>query len=559
MLENYQRIKDYPVLPTLEMGKVEDVFAMLPVEGIPTYVGELYLELHRATLTTQARTKQLNRQGEHRLVEAEAFAALAGGEYPHERLDAAWQDLLYNQFHDVLPGSSIHEVYEDTVPQLEAVVATATGIRDGALGSGSGAWAIANPTLDTRPLSVIIPDGNGWLGGDLIQQRVEGGVLVHQAGETLGGLETRVLPAGSEQGGTGHAPDNAARAERTASGHTIENGVIRVEIGADGTLHRVFDKRANRDALSERGNQLWAYVDRPRAWDAWDIDETYESNGFEITGVDRIEIVEEGPFRAAVRVTRTWRDSTFVQTYRLTADSSRVDIHTTIDWHERLMLVRAQFPTAIHTHEAIYETMFGVHKRPTHRNTAWDRARFEVSAHRFVDLSEPDYGVALLNDAKYGHSAHNGTLGISLIRGSIFPDPLADEGTHEFTYALYPHEGDWIDGGVTAEARALNAPLIAVPVEAGTAARQPFVTQEGVTLGLGALKRAHDGDGLVLRVYEQHGVRGATTLSFDRPFSRVTRVNLLEEEVEGEEVIHDGATVTLTVRPFEIVTLLLEE
>jgi alpha-mannosidase len=222
------------------------------------------------------------------------------------------------------------------------------------------------------------------------------------------------------------------------------------------------------------------------------------------------------------------------------------------------MLVRTKFPTTIHTHEGIFETMYGVHKRPTNRNTAWERARFEVSAHRFVDLSEPTYGVALMNDAKYGHSAVDGTLGISLVRGPLYPDPFADEGTHEFTYAFFPHVGDWIDANVTAEARALNAPLIALPVAEDAASKPAFVRNEGVVLGLGALKKAHDRDGVTLRVYEQHGARGETSLVFDRPVKAVHRTNLLEEDTDGEDITIDGSTLSFIVRPFEIVTLVLE-
>jgi alpha-mannosidase len=548
MLENYARIKGYPILPTLEMGKVEDFFA--------------YLELHRATLTTQALVKQLNRQGEHRLVEAETFATLAtlhGADYPHDRLDAAWQDLLYNQFHDILPGSSIHEVYQDTHPQMQEVVDTATRIRDISVatnaGIGTGSWAIVNPTLDERPLSVVLPADTVISGAH--QQEVEGGILVHNMAETIGGLETRVFSTGSE------APDSTASPERVQvngdnDGYSLENAYLRVEIGADGTLHSVFDKRTKRETLKDRGNQLWAYVDRPRAWDAWDIDETYETIGEEITAVDVLELVEEGPLRAAVRVTRTWRDSTFVQTYRLTEESSRIDIRTRIDWHERMMLVRALFPTTVRTHEATFETMYGVHKRSTNRNTTWERARFEVSAHRFADLSEPNYGVALLNDAKFGHSGYDGVLGMSLVRGPIYPDPFADEGEHNFTYSFFPHVGDWVEGNVTAEARALNAPLVAVPVSVDAQSKPPFITNRGVPLGLGTMKKAHDRDGIVIRLYEQHGMTGETSLTFDRPVKAFSRTNLLEEDVEGQEITHDGNTLTFNVRSFELVTLVVE-
>lgn len=373
MLEKYNRIKDYPVLPRLEMGKVEDFFAKLPSSGLPVYVGELYLELHRATLTTQAAVKQLNRQSEHRLVEAESFAALAardGAAYPHAEIDSGWQDLLYNQFHDILPGSSINEVYQDTEPQLQAVVDNATRIRDEAIaarvGAGTGAYAITNTTFDSRPLTALLP-ADAEIGGRHTQ-KVSDGVLIRNNTEHLGAFETRVFSAESESTDSSSSIE-AVSATVVDSSNVLENNLVRVEIGADGTLHSVFDKRVNRETLKDRGNQLWAYSDKPRAWDAWDIDETYETIGEEIHGVESIEIVEEGPIRAAVRVTRTFRNSTFVQTYQLMAESSRVDIETKIDWHERLTLVRTKFPTTVHTHEATFETMYGVHKRPTDRKS----------------------------------------------------------------------------------------------------------------------------------------------------------------------------------------------
>ncbi|HEV2128925.1 MAG TPA: glycoside hydrolase family 38 C-terminal domain-containing protein, partial [Thermomicrobiales bacterium] len=559
MLQNYDRIKDYPVLPKLEMGMVEQFYDSLPREGLPTWVGEMYLELHRATLTTQALAKQLNRQGEHRLVEAEAFATLAsldGADYPKAELDAAWQDLLYNQFHDILPGSSIREVYRDTHPQLLEVIATAITVRDEAIaartGSGMDTFAITNPDLNARPLTALLPEGSD--AGNLPSQRVEDGVLVHAPATTLGGFASIIVSSAAEDASkTG----GVSATLRDSGAVTLKNGELTVEVGADGTLHRVFDRRVNREALSDRGNQLWAYVDRPRAWDAWDIDETYENAGMEITDVDSMEMIEEGPHRAAVRVTRSWRSSRFVQTYRLLSGSSRIDIDTQIDWHERLMLIRALFPTGVQSHEATFETMFGVQRRATHQNTSWERARFEAGAHRFVDLSEPAYGVALLNDAKYGHSAHGSTLGVSLVRGPLHPDPFADEGEHRFTYSLFPHIGDWVDGGVTREARALNAPLVVTAAASDATGREAFVASTGIELGLGALKRAHDQDGIVLRVYEPHGARGQAQLTFTETPASVTRVTILEEPQKEREVTLNGNTAAFEIGPFEVVSLLI--
>jgi len=539
MLENYARIREFPALPRLRMGKVEEFFASLPTEGIPTYVGELYLELHRATLTTQGLVKRLNREAEHRLVEAETFATIAyldGAVYPHEEIDGAWKKLLLNQFHDILPGSSIHEVYEDSHQSLSEAVATATTVRDNALGATSGETImVTNPSPWPRPLSVTTPDGT----------------FIHDARTLIDGFATIALPANAP------AASNPVTADRTKDGgYILENSLLQVEIGADGTLHGVFDKEHQRETLSDRANQLWAYMDRPRAWDAWDIDETYEIAGEEITSVASIELLNSGDHRASVRVIRNWRSSRFAQTYHLTADSRRVDIEYDIDWHERLMLVRAQFPTTIHAHEATFETMFGVQRRANHRNTSFERARFEVGAHRFVDLSEPDYGVALLNNAKYGHSAVGGVLGVSLVRGPLFPDPFADEGEHHFTLSLFPHPGDWTEGGVVREAQALNAPLL---VTSGSAAqeRPGFLTLGGQDLGFATMKRAHDVDGVILRFYEPHGNRGTSTIAFARDITSAKRVNLLEEDDESATLTLDGNTVTLNVRPFELISMLV--
>jgi alpha-mannosidase len=422
MLQNYARIKDYPVLPKLEMGLVEEFFDYLPTEGIPTFVGELYLELHRATLTTQGLVKKLNREAEHRLAEAEAFSAIAslgGANYPDAVFDPTWQTVLLNQFHDILPGSSIHEVYEDTHRDMTAAVATATETRDAALATLAGTGdtiLIANPSMHVRTLTAVVPehvtvpDGAGQL--------VEGGTLIHAPGVKAGGFSLSILPAAEENAGVSVASDGA-------NGFVLENDLIRYVVGADGTIHEAGDKEIGRTALDNRGNQLWAYVDKPRAWDAWDIDETYGDTGFDITDVDSINATEIGPLRGSVKVTRSWRSSRFVQTYRLLAGSKQLDIDTDIDWHERLMMVRTSFPTAIHSHEAVGETIYGVHRRATHRNTPFERARFEAGAQRFLDISEPDYGVALLNNGKYGHSVLGNTLGISLVRGPLHPDPFA--------------------------------------------------------------------------------------------------------------------------------------
>jgi alpha-mannosidase len=230
-------------------------------------------------------------------------------------------------------------------------------------------------------------------------------------------------------------------------------------------------------------------------------------------------------------------------------------VETEISWHERQVLLRALFPLAVRSHEATFETMYGAHRRPTHRNTSWDSTRFEVSAHRFADLSEPDYGVALLNDGKYGHSARDNVLGLSLLKSPMYPDPLADEGKHRFTYCLFPHPGDWTEAGVVEEAFGLNSPLVAVAGAPGGTLppKSGLVGAEGIAVALGGLKMSEDGRAVVLRLYEPRGARGECVLRFGRGVEGVERANLLEE-AEGEVEVRDGA-VRLELRPFEVVTL----
>jgi alpha-mannosidase len=568
MLENYTRLEDFPTMPRLRMSRVDDFFASLPREGLPVWVGELYLELHRGTLTSQGKVKKLNREAEHRLLEAEAFNTVAtllrGAGYPAAKLERLWKTLLLNQFHDILPGSSIHEVYEEAHEQLRGVVEGAEALRDGALRAladsgeaGGDAMLVANAGLDPRPLSVLLPEGAAGAvtderGDPLPAQETGEGLLVHDPARRVPGLGWTTLRL-ARGAAAGASPSATVRAGALGGGTSLENGALRVEVRADGTLSRVYDREVGREVLSDRGNQLWAYTDKPRAWDAWDVDEDYELEGWELPGAGSVEVVEGGPLRAAVRVTRRWRDSEVVQTYRLHAGSRRVEVATEMDWRERPVLLRALFPLNVHSRYATFETMYGAQERPTHRNTSWDSTRFEVSAHRWADLSEPGYGVALLNDGRYGHSAYGNVLGLSLVRSPLYPDPTADEGRHRFTYALYPHPGGWTEAGVVEEAFALNSPLVAVP---GGAQAGDFglAAVEGLPLALGGLKLAEDGEGVILRLHEPRGARGEATLRFARSIEGVERSNLLEEPESGPVEV-EGSVVRLAVRPFEVVSL----
>jgi alpha-mannosidase len=537
MIATQAALADFPYLPKTRFARVHDYYggalkeAEAAGEAVPSWLGELYLEYHRGVLTSQGRTKRLHRQAEQALVGAELLASAAhllGGEAPAS-LEPLWRTLMINQFHDILPGSSITDVYARTEGELAGVVAEAGEVARASMaalaarlgGDGGEALLIVNPDAAARPIRLVsdepIPGG----------QPAEEGYVLASAEEAppLAAIIGRPPPAMS------------ARARR----RTLENDFVRLELAADGTIAQLYDKRCDREALDGPGNQIWAYHDQPRVYDAWDIEGDYRRTGEPVLA-DAVEVVETGGQRGALKVVRRFGASTIVQSVRLWANSARIDFATRVDWRDRRVLLKARFPIAVRADHATFECAFGVHTRPTHRNTSWDAAKFEVAAHRFADLSEPGFGVALINDGRYGHDVLGNELSLSLLRAPTAPDRLADEGEQAFTYALLPHAGAWWEADVLAEAEDLNRPLYHHPAR-GPHATMPLVTVTGPRVGLGALKPAEDGDGLILRVYEPAGARGLVQVAAPPGWSVAGEVSLLEDEIDPPSPL---------IRPFEI-------
>lgn len=543
MIDACAQLEDFPALPKVSFSSVGDFFdrALERPEAadLSVWSGELYLEYHRGVLTTQGRTKYLHRRAEHDLKAAEALAAalqLIGGTRTPALWDI-WRKLLVNQFHDILPGSSIGEVYETTERELAEVVAVAGATADQAMddlaatlsaADGGSALLLVNPSLSERKIKLESPDP--LPGG----QAVEGG-FVFASDEVVEPFSARVLNAVPSIGSVSVSPN------------ALENELLRVEVDTDGTLSAIIDKRQGRNVLDGRGNQIWAYADRPRWFDAWDVEEDYRASGVELLADGAIEIAEPGGQRGALRITRRIGGSSIVQDVRLWANSARLDFHTRIDWHERQLLLRTLFPVAIRSDTATFECAYGVHRRPTHQNTSWDAAKFEVAAHRFVDLSEPGYGVALLNDGRYGHDVRGNVMGISLLRCPVAPDRLADEGHHRFTYALLPHADELHHSDVLTEAEDLNRPLFARSVDAAPQSRA-FLRVTGLPIALGALKPAEDGEGLILRAYEPYGARGDASIMLPPDWEIAGAVDLLEEPLDVPIAAFD---------PFEVKSLRL--
>jgi alpha-mannosidase len=576
MLERYERLKDFPGLPKLETGRVQELYKRVQkqVEAgleLPVWMGEQYLELHRGTYTTQAKIKWYHRRLEHVLVEAEAAKALAWkllqSSYPQNELTEAWTTLLRHQFHDVLPGSSVRAVYNAAHTELGQTLAQVEKLRDQALAQlsrnikledGKTNVVVWNLTLSERPLRLKMarPVKGAFRlltadGLEVSYQELEAEIIVSDSSlnvPSMGYLALAVVAGASKK----------IKSDLKASVNSLENEFLRIQIAPDGTLKSVFDKLATREILAGRSNQIWAYTDIPREWDAWEIDAKYLQDGVEVLAVSKPKLEYQGALEASILVERHFENAVIEQRYTLRAGSKRLEIQTHIRWQGRRTLLRALFPLEIRAHEAWFETAFGAIARPTHRNTSWDAARFEVNAHRWADLSEAGYGVSLLNDGKYGHSAHGNVLGLTLLRSPVFPDPLAEEGEHQFTYAIYPHAGDW-RGQTTLEAHDLNAPLLACILTNAKGTwnpRRSFMQIKQANLRLSSLKKAEDSNEIVLRIYEAIGGRGTGKLETDLEVNKGIRVNFLEEGTEKLKVSTTGLEFEYT--PFSVIGLKLD-
>ncbi|WP_329159560.1 glycosyl hydrolase-related protein [Streptomyces sp. NBC_01717] len=562
MLEKARRLRDLEGSPRVEIEKPSAFFAAAEeeyAEQAPVWSGELYLELHRATYTTQAKTKQGNRRSEHLLREAELWATAAalrapGYAYPYETLDRVWKTVLLHQFHDILPGSSIawvHREARDTYEQVRAELADLVAEAVTELGAADGLVALNSSPYDRSQVIELDAEASAVLpSGAQVQPLDEWRTAVFARSPGLG--------AGLLDGSA--VPEREAVTSRTADdGFVLDNGLLRVTVDRDGLIAAVRDLDAHREVVApgHRANLLQLHPDHPNHWDAWDIDRHYRRSRTDLTDAESVELVEEGPLRTAVRVVRTFGKSRIVQEIRLAAGSRQVDIETEVDWQESEKVLKAAFPLDVHAERSTAEIQFGHVHRATHDNTGWDAARFEICAHRWLRVAEPGYGIAVLNDSTYGHDVtrtpHESglatTVRLTLLRAPHSPDPETDLGTHRFRYALAP--GAEVTDAVRA-GLALNLPLraaVAPVVPSLITTGHPAVTVESVKL---AEDRSGD---VIVRLYESAGGRATTTLQVGFPVVQAQITDLLERPLHEATADEHGLVVAL--RPFQILTLRL--
>ncbi|MEV0374966.1 glycoside hydrolase family 38 C-terminal domain-containing protein [Streptomyces sp. NPDC050636] len=561
MLERARRLRSLEGSPRVAIEPPARFFESAHEEygaAAPVWSGELYLEFHRGTYTSQAKTKQGNRRSEHLLREAELWAATAAvraasraGDgaayaYPYDALDRLWKTVLLHQFHDILPGSSIAWVHREARDTYAAVAAELTEIIEGAIEALGGATAGEPPTVF---------NASPYDRDEIVELPGEGPLPVHVP--ALGSAPLR--PPGPDSP-TPPPPPVRTDTDPATGDLTLDNGLLRIRIDTDGLLTSVHDLHTGREALAPgaRGNLLQLHPDHPNKYDAWDLDRHYRNRHTDLTAAESVELTVSGALSATVQVTRAFGASRITQELTLRAGSRRLDILTDIDWHESEKVLKAAFPFDVHAERSASEVQFGHVHRPTHTNTSWDAARFEICAHRWLRVAEPGYGIALLNDSTYGHDVtrtpHTEGLGttvrLTLLRAPHSPDPETDQGTHRFTYALLP--GAEV-GDAVAEGLALNLPLrtaTAPPVPPLVRVDHPAITVESVKL-------AEDrGGDVVVRLYESRGGRATGTLSPGFAVERATVTDLLERPMH-DEVEGPTSDVTVDLRPFQILTLRL--
>lgn len=600
MLEKLRRCRGLSdtvdLLPRVRLGQSIDEFYDTIAErtdngkNLVAWVGELYLEFHRGTYTTQAAIKKGNRYSEILMHDIELLATLASitnpdYKYPTAEIDALWQDVCLNQFHDVLPGSGIEMIYKDARAIYDKVRTNGKKVLHGALRAlGFGGDEELYGEGELCALNTLPWGRNEVHVDETGQQRL----VVSDGGRKAQAHHTTPAPPDHDKPSP-HKPRASVR-EIEKGVFVLENDRLRVKVEG-GALTSVWDRHEEREVLADgaKGNQLYLFDDQPTSFPAWDT-EQYATESYKILEPGSVKITENGPLRASVEVEQTISDKSKIKTtISLDAyvkprpgssapDASYVEFNCVADWHETYKFLKAEFPVDVRCDTAAYETQFGYHRRPTHYNTSWDVAKFEVCAHKWADLSEHSYGVAILNDCKYGYSIHGNRMRISLLRAPKSPDAHADMGKHTFRYALFPHSGP-LDHNVVRAAYNFNHPLHLVRGKTADAHKifRTFTLSGSPSLVISSIKRHEDDDdvssgllpsrrkkagkkSVVIRVYDSLGGRARGHIVSTKSIAAAWKTNILEDDLEKVDVLSDADRdkIPIELRPFEVATYRLE-
>lgn len=583
MLEAGRRLsKGIKGVPTVKMGTSKEYFRRLDKKvsenkNLPKWMGELYLEYHRGTYTSMARNKRDNRKCEIGYTDLEkilTFKEVVAKGYDKETIDKAWKMILLNQFHDILPGSSIKEVYDVTKEEYAQLLGNLK-IKE-ALKELSEAIYIANKgilafnttsferstliTVDAETAKLVMVDVPAE--GELLVFADENG-CEHDAQVSA---EGEILILDSSFPAMGYKVYHLVGCKATTNNMVVsttdlENDKVKITLNEKGQMTSIVDKVSDRELLKEGrvGNELRIFEDRPMNYDNWDIDEYYREKSWEVEDVKKVEILEKGPIRGAIKFTYEFLHSTIEQTVYIYSHTGRVDFKNTVNWDQSQLLLKTIFPVDINSLHATYEIQYGNIRRGVTENNAWDKAQFEVVGHKWADLSETGFGVSLLNDSKYGYRIKDSEMEMTLIKSGVHPNPETDREMHYFTYSLMMHDGDYTQG-VIKEAYDLNYKVHTIAVDAndkGEKLQSSFVTVDKQNIIVEVIKKSEDEQDTILRFYESQNRKTKVNLSFLEEYSEITLTNLLEQNQEA--VATNTSQITLQVKPFEIVTLRLKK
>lgn len=539
MLIRAEAINLLPILPKVRLGGISEL--LTKINPVDEWKGELYLETHRGVLTSHSKMKLLNRRAEIELREAELWSALAKHYsnlyYDKETFRYLWKIVLKNQFHDILPGSAIREVYQTAYSELEYVISRANNI---------ASWAMQK-ILGNDGDDLYVFNSLPWEREDYIFVNKE----VGQQKTNMGYVVKVVVPA------TGYTILKPVEVKDTVSinesqrEYIIENKYFIIRVDKGGKINSIFDKEARREILKSPSNLIIAYENIPGWADAWDIEKGYDQTSF-ILNADRSEIVDSGPVLVSIKFTYKFRRSEILQILRVYADSRNIYFVTTLRMKDRELLLKAWFNFDLNVDKAVSDIPFGVIERFTWSNTSWDKARFEVPIQKFVDMSESDYGVALLNDGKYGVSLRGTSIGLSLTKTPMYPDPSTDLEETTFTYSLYPHLGDWKQARVVEKAYELNVPLRLVKGKASEE-RQSFIRVDNLMLE--SVKLSENDDDIIIRLYEYRNSRGEAIIVLPFKVDKVLSLDLLELNEIPREIIVKENTIRIKYKNRDILTL----
>lgn len=585
MLEESERMSwQLPGCPKVKQTFVREFFELLDKElenkKVPKWNGELYLEYHRGTYTSMARNKKFNRESEFLNHNVELLATMAqlsnsNYQYPKNEIDDVWRLTLLNQFHDILPGSSIEEVYEDSKKQYESIMEKDNELLEQAMLSMMNE-DIKTETLVCYQTAGIKRDSMVWLTENEYrllekegyqgnnQKLGDGRYLIHLDKLPIFGYLTGNALAKQE---SYSKSDMMAEFIQTKDESYLDTYFYQVKFNNRGEITSLWDKENGRDVVMKGRifNELVAFEDIPYEYDSWNIDAYYEEKYWSINNLAQFELIENGPLASCIRVKRSFLHSHIIQDIWFYRYKRRIDFKTTVDWKEEQILLKAAFPIDVMTDEIVCDIQFGNVKRKTHRNTSWDQAKFEICAHKWVDVAEDNYGVALLNDCKYGLDAYESCVRLTLIKSGIYPNPNADKEIHDFTYSVLPHSGDFRQGNVISESFDLNMPVITKILPGTPSLGECFegIITETKNIVLDTLKRSEDGKGIILRLYESFGRRSEVILDLSSlGVTSLRACDLLETEENvtdsEKEISYQKDKLQFIIQPYELRTFYLE-